>query len=187
MNFIQPSAFRRFWWVVLLRGIVAVLFGLVAIFWPGLTAQALILAFGIFAILDGAFAIVTAFQRRSHDDGWWAWLLEGILSVIVGLMALFWPAATALALIIWIAVWAILGGILRVIAAIRLRHEIEGEWALGLSGLLMAVWGGLLIALPGAGVLTLTLLFGIFALMIGAALIALALRIRSLTRQAGTI
>ncbi|WP_294930921.1 HdeD family acid-resistance protein [uncultured Paracoccus sp.] len=174
------STFRRFWWVLLVRGIAAVLFGVAALFWPGLTALVLLIAFGAFAVVDGVFAIVTAFQRKSHDEGWWTWLFDGVLSLAIGMMALFWPAATALALVIWIAVWAVIAGILRVIAAIRLRHEIEGEWALALSGLLLVIWGALLALVPAAGILGLAWIFGVFALAVGVVMVVLAFRVKGL-------
>ncbi|MDF3903404.1 DUF308 domain-containing protein [Paracoccus sp. AS002] len=102
------------------------------------------------------------------------------MSVAIGLMALFWPEATALAFIIWMAAWGVVAGIFRIIAAIRLRHEIEGEWALGLSGLLLVVWGVLLALVPAAGLLGIAWLIGLFALLIGGAMIVLALRLKGL-------
>ncbi|MBT0779745.1 DUF308 domain-containing protein [Paracoccus sp. pheM1] len=168
------------WWVPLLRGIAAILFGLMALIWPGLTVYALLLVFGAYAIFDGVMAIVMAFRRRPADDRWWAWALDGALSVAIGLMALFWPEATALAFIIWMAAWGVVAGIFRIIAAIRLRHEIDGEWALGLSGLLLVVWGVLLALVPAAGLLGIAWLIGLFALLIGGAMIVLALRLKGL-------
>ncbi|KRW94883.1 HdeD family acid-resistance protein [Paracoccus sp. MKU1] len=168
------------WWVPLLRGIAAILFGLLALIWPGLTVYALLLVFGAYAIFDGAMAIVTAFRRKSSDDRWWAWALDGALSLLIGLMALFWPEATALAFIIWMAAWGVVAGVFRIIAAIRLRDEIEGEWALGLSGLLLMAWGVLLALVPAAGLLSIAWLIGLFALLIGVVMIVLALRLRGL-------
>ena len=168
------------WWVLLLRGIAAVIFGLLALFWPGLTVYLLLIVFGAYAIFDGIMAVIVAFQRKSEDDGWWAWALDGALSIIIGLMALFWPEATALALIIWMAIWAVVGGIFRIIAAFRLRAEIEGEWALGFSGLLMVIWGVLMALIPAAGLLSIAWLIGIFALLIGIVMIVLAFRLRGM-------
>ncbi|SMG24857.1 HdeD family acid-resistance protein [Paracoccus sp. J56] len=125
-------------------------------------------------------AIVIAFRRKSSDDGWWAWALDGLLSIVIGLMALFWPEATALAFIIWMAAWGVVAGVFRIVAAIRLRHEIEGEWALGLSGLLLITWGVLMALLPAAGLLSIAWLIGTFALLIGVVMIALAFRLRRL-------
>lgn len=179
---IRPAltALREGWWMLLVRGIAAVLFGLTALFWPGLTAYALLITFGAFALVDGVFSIVAGIRRKGSDDRWWVWLVEGALSLAIGVMAFVWPIATALAFVIWIAAWAVVAGVLRIIAAIRLRHEIEGEWALGLSGVLLIIWGGLLAMMPAAGILGLTWLFGGFSLAIGAVLIMLAFRVRKL-------
>ncbi|AGT07557.1 HdeD family acid-resistance protein [Paracoccus aminophilus] len=171
-------AFADYWWVLLIRGIAAVIFGLIALFYPGLTAYVLLLTFGIYALVDGVMAIIVGFRRKGSDDRWWSWLIDGALSIIIGLMAIFWPIATALAILFWIGAWAVVVGILRLIAAIKLRHEIEGEWALGLSGILMVIWGVLLFAMPVSGILSLTWLFGIFALLAGITMIVLSFRVR---------
>ncbi|TWI34452.1 HdeD family acid-resistance protein [Paracoccus sulfuroxidans] len=171
------------WWVPLLRGIAAILFGLLALIWPGLTVYVLLVAFGVYAIIDGVMAIVIAFRRRSSDDNWWAWLIEGLLSIVIGVMALFWPEATALALIIWMAAWAIVAGVFRIVAAIRLRREIEGEWMLVLSGLLSILWGGLMLYLPAAGLLSIAWLIGVFAIAIGLTMVSLAFRLRGIKNR----
>ncbi|CAM3081128.1 Uncharacterized membrane protein HdeD, DUF308 family [Paracoccus aminovorans] len=168
------------WWVLLLRGIAAVAFGLIALAMPGLTLLVLLITFGVYAVFDGILAIVTGFRRKAQDEQWWAWALDGLLSVLIGLMALFWPAATAVAFVLWMAAWAIVAGIFRIIAAIRLRREIEGEWALGLSGLLLALWGILLVLLPAAGLLGFAWMIGTLAVLIGIVLIVLAFRLRGL-------
>ncbi|WP_323716649.1 HdeD family acid-resistance protein [Paracoccus aminovorans] len=168
------------WWVLLLRGIAAVVFGLIALAMPGLTLLVLLITFGVYAVFDGILAIVTGFRRKAQDEQWWAWALDGLLSVLIGLMALFWPAATAVAFVLWMAAWAIVAGIFRIIAAIRLRREIEGEWALGLSGLLLALWGILLVLLPAAGLLGFAWMIGTLAVLIGIVLIVLAFRLRGL-------
>ncbi len=168
------------WWVALLRGIAAILFGLMALIWPGLTVYALLIVFGAYAVFDGVMAIIVGFQRKSDDDSWWSWALDGFLSIVIGLMALFWPEATALAFVIWMAAWAVVAGIFRIIAAIRLRKEIEGEWALGLSGLLMVIWGVLMALIPAAGLLSLAWLIGVFTLLIGGVMVVLSFRLRGM-------
>lgn len=168
------------WWVLALRGTAAVLFGIIALLAPGLTVYALLMVFGAYAVFDGVLAVFTAFQRKSDDDRWWAWALDGILSIAIGFMALFWTEATALAFIIWMAIWGVISGVFRIVAAIRLRHEIEGEWALGLSGALLVVWGVLMARLPAAGLLSLAWLIGTFAILIGVTLIVLAFRLRKI-------
>ncbi len=173
-------SFADYWWVLLVRGIAAIIFGLIALFWPGLTAYAMLLTFGIFALVDGVMAIIAGFRRKGHDDNWWSWLLDGALSILIGIMAISWPVATALALVFWIAAWATVTGVMRIIAAIRLRHEIDGEWAMGLSGLLMVLWGILLVAMPASGILSLTWMFGIFTLLVGITMVVLAFRVKKL-------
>lgn len=169
------------WWLLLLRGVLAGLFGIVALVAPLSTFAALLILFGAFVVCDGAMTVATAFSRRArHDDGWWRWLFDGLLSLTIGLMALFWPAETAVALAIWIAVWAIAAGVLRLLAAISLRREIEGEWTLALSGLAMILLGVVMIALPQAAVASWSWLIGLFALLISGMMITLALRLRGL-------
>jgi len=179
----RPSL-AALWWVPLLRGVVAILFGLVALVMPGLTVAFLLGAFAAFAIIDGVMAIIQGFRRRESDSRWWAWLLEGVLSLGIGAVALLWPLPTAIALVFWIAAWAIVSGVLRIVAAISLRREIEGEWALGLSGALWVLLGVLMVAMPGAGLLSIAWMFGIFALLLGITLVIFAFRLRRL-RQAG--
>ncbi|HWL59224.1 MAG TPA: HdeD family acid-resistance protein [Paracoccus sp. (in: a-proteobacteria)] len=168
------------WWVLLLRGIAAILFGIVALLLPGLTVFVLLWVFGVYAIFDGLMAVITAVQRRKSDDRWWAWALDGVLSIAIGLMALFWTGATALAFIIWMAIWGVIAGIFRIVAAIRLRNEFKGEWELILSGVLLVVWGVLMAMLPAAGLLSIAWLLGVFAILIGITLIALSLRLRKM-------
>lgn len=171
------------WWVLLIRGIAAILFGLMALILPGLTVVALLIAFGAYAIVDGVMGCILAFRRKSEDDRWWVWLIEGLLSIVIGLMALFWPVAASLALVIWMAAWALVAGIMRVIAAIRLRKEIKGEWALGLSGVLMMIWGLLMAMVPAAGILSIAWLLGVFSLAGGILMIVLSLRLRKLGKD----
>lgn len=168
------------WWVPLLRGIIAIIFGLVALFIPGLTIAVLLVVFAAYVLIDGVLAIVHGFRRREVDDRWWAWLLDGALSIGIGLLAIFWPAATALAFVFLIAAWAIIAGIMRIVAAISLRREIEGEWALGLGGVLWIALGVLMVVTPGAGLLSLAWLIGIFSLLLGVTLILFAFRLRRL-------
>lgn len=170
------------WWALLLRGIAAVLFGLVALFWPGITLYVLIIFFGAYALVDGIFAIVAGV--RGVGGRRWLLLAVGVLGVLAGLIAFFYPNITALVLLYVIAFWAILSGILEVVMAISLRREIENEWLMGLSGVLSVVFGVLLAALPRVGLLSLVWLIGIYALIFGVALIVLSLRLRG-HRQEG--
>lgn len=174
------SQLQSQWWVFLLRGIVAVLFGLIALFAPFETFAAILIFFGAFLIIDGAMTIFTAFSRAKYDDKWWLWLFDGILTLALGLMTAFWPAASALALVIWVAAWAIIAGFIRIGAAIRLRKEIDGEWALALSGVATILFGLLMLLVPGAAIAAWSWVLGFFALIVGVSLIALAFRVRKL-------
>src|SRR5919202_355383 len=170
----------RNWWALALRGVVAILFGLAALVWPGLTLTALVLLFGADALVDGVFAVVAAIARAGRERHWWALLLEGLLGIAAGVVTLAWPGITGLVLLLFIAAWAIITGVVEIVAAIRLRREIEGEFLLGLGGALSVLFGLLLIVRPGAGALAVAWLIGIYAILFGALLLALAFRLRGL-------
>jgi uncharacterized membrane protein HdeD (DUF308 family) len=172
------------WWALLIRGIAAVLFGLAALFWPGPTLFALVILYGAYALVDGVFAFVAGI-RAGHSQRGWLLMAEGALSVVAGLVVLVWPGISALVMLYVIAFWAIIGGVLRIVAAISLRREIDNEWMMGLSGALSVVLGLLLAFMPGVGLLSLVWLIGIFALGAGAALIGLAFKVRG-HRTAGS-
>ena len=167
------------WWALLLRGIAAVLFGLAALFWPGLTLFALIVFFGAYTLVDGIFAIVAGI--RGSGGRRWLLLAEGVLGVLVGLIAFFSPGMTALVFLYVIAAWAVFTGILKVVMAIWLRREIDNEWTMALSGGLWVILGVVLTVLPGVGLLSLAWLIGVFALGAGLTLLVLAFRVRGQT------
>ena len=168
------------WWLPLLRGVLAILFGVMAFAWPGLTLSLLVLLFGAYALVDGVFAVVSAIRYRDRLERWWLWLVQGVLGIVFGVLTFFWPGVTAVVLLAFIAAWAVLTGIVEIIAAIQLRKTIEGEWVLALSGVLSVLFGVALFAWPGAGLLSLTWLIGAYAVIAGVALIALAFRLRKL-------
>ena len=176
---IDIDTLARNWWVVLLRGIAGVLFGLATFFAPGISLAALVLLFGAFAFADGLLAIVSAIRRRGSSDRWWMVLLRGLAGVAVGVVTVIWPNITALALVYLIAAWALVTGGLEIAAAIRLRKVISGEWLLILSGLAAVALGIVLVLFPEPGALALVLLIGVYALVSGVLLIALAFRLRS--------
>jgi uncharacterized membrane protein HdeD (DUF308 family) len=166
--------------VLALRGLVAIVFGLLAFLWPGITLWALILLFGAYMLLDGVFAIVAGVRAAGNEARWWLLLVEGILGVLAGIVAFLWPGLTALALLYFIAAWAIVTGIFEIVGAIRLRREIEGEWALILGGALSVRFGVLLIVIPApAGILSLVWLIGAYAVAFGVLLLILAFRLRN--------
>jgi uncharacterized membrane protein HdeD (DUF308 family) len=165
------------WWALAVRGVAAVLFGLAALIWPGLTLAVLIIFYGAYALLDGVFAIVAGLRAGSGTHRWLL-LAEGALGILTGLIAVFWPGVTAVFLLYIIAFWAIFGGLLKIFGAVLLRREIDNEWTMALSGALWVLLGIVLFVLPGAGVLSLAWLIGIFALGAGITQIVLAFRVR---------
>jgi uncharacterized membrane protein HdeD (DUF308 family) len=163
------------WWALALRGLVAVLFGLLTLLLPGITLVTLVLLFGAYALVDGVFNVIAFFRVASHQ---WALLVEGVIGIIAGLLTFAWPAITAFALLYLIAFWAILTGIFEIVAGIRLRKAIANEWLLLLMGSLSLLFGLLIVLAPGTGALAIVLWIGAYALLFGVFLLALAFRLR---------
>ena len=134
----------RNWWLIVFRVVLAILFGLTAFVWPDITWVVLVLMFGIYTLVDGLVAIGTGLSRTKDSPRWWAFLVEGLISVAAAVVALIWPQLTGLIMVLVIATWAVLTGILEIAAAIRLRHEINNQWLLALGGLVSIVLGVLL-------------------------------------------
>jgi uncharacterized membrane protein HdeD (DUF308 family) len=172
------DGFTKHWWVLLVRGVLAVLFGVAAIGWPGPTLVALVLLYGAYALVDG----VTAIWAGAFAGAGWL-VLSGVLGLVVGISTFIFPGITAVALFYLIAAWAIARGVFEIMEAMRLRKEISGEWAFVLGGICSIAFGVLLIANPVAGVLSLVWLISAYALMFGVATIFLAFRLRGLTRK----
>ena len=155
------------WWALALRGVIAILFGLAALVRPGIALEALILLFGAYALVDGAFAIVGVFGGTRSGTPRWLLFLEGVVSILAGIIAFVYPGLTAFALLYLVAAWAIVTGLAEIATAIRLRQEIAGEWALILGGILSVLFGLLLAVLPGVGILSLIWLIGAYAVVFG--------------------
>lgn len=172
------------WWMWMLRGVVAVIFGILALTMPGITFAALVTLFAAFMLVNGVFALGSLLFRRAGDRPWWSTLLEGILGITVGLLTFALPGLTTLVFITYLAFWAILSGVFELVSAVRLRKEIEGEWALGLAGVLSIILGLAFIINPGAGVLTVAWMMGAYALVYGALMLVLGTRLRSLLKGA---
>jgi uncharacterized membrane protein HdeD (DUF308 family) len=165
----------RRWWAVALRGLMAVLFGLLTFLIPGVTLISLVLLFGFYAILDGIFDIVSAVKAPGHH---WPLLVEGVVGIVAGIVTFMWPGITAMVLLYLIAFWAILTGVLEIVAGIRLRAVIANEMLLILMGVISVLFGILIIIFPGAGALAIIIWIGAYALLFGIILIALAFRLR---------
>ncbi|WP_437673187.1 HdeD family acid-resistance protein [Sorangium sp. So ce131] len=170
----------RNWWAPVIRGVLAMIFGVLAIAMPSISLYVLVLLFGGYALAEGMVSLLGAARGGYAEQRWWVLLLEGIVSIGVALITLLSPGITAVALVLWIGAWAIVTGVLKIAAAVRLRKVIEGEWLLGLAGVLSIAVGVLLFIAPGAGALALVTWIGAYALVFGAFLIALGLRLRSL-------
>jgi uncharacterized membrane protein HdeD (DUF308 family) len=168
------------WWVWTLRGVFAIVFGLLALVMPGLTLALLILLFGIWAFVDGITHLSLALQAEAVHP--WIHGLEGLIGMAVGVIAFFYPMATALALVYVIAVWAILTGIARVALSFQLRDLPSREWLIGLSGVLAVIFGLILVWAPEAGAIAISFWIGIFALVAGLVFVGLSLRMRRLHR-----
>lgn len=168
----------RGWWVLAIRGGLAVLFGILALFLPGAALTALVTLFGVYALADGVVALLTAARFTHTDERWSLLVIEGIVGVVAGIISLVHPAATALALVYLVAAWAILTGILEIAAAIRLRRVIAGEWALGALGIVSVLLGIGILAAPGGGLVILVWMIGAYAFVFGLGLLSLAWRLR---------
>ncbi|MDB5542212.1 MAG: hypothetical protein JWQ89_3939 [Devosia sp.] len=168
------------WWLLLIRGIAAIAFGVLAFFWPGITLITLTLLWGAYMLVDGVFALWGAISGRgagAMGHRWWL-AIAGVISILAGLVAFFWPGLTTYVLLMFIAAWAIIIGLLTIWGAIQMRREIEGEWVLGLFGLLAIAFGLLLFFQPGAGALSLVWAIAWYAILAGILLIVLAFRVR---------
>jgi uncharacterized membrane protein HdeD (DUF308 family) len=166
------------WWALALRGAIAILFGLAALVRPDIALEALILLFGAYALVDGAFAIVGVFGGTRGGTPRWLLLLEGVVSILAGLIAFVFPGLTAIALLYLVAAWAVITGLAEIATAIRLRQEIRGEWAFILGGILSVLFGLLLAVLPWVGILSLIWLIGAYAVAFGVLLLITAFRVR---------
>jgi uncharacterized membrane protein HdeD (DUF308 family) len=176
-----PVGLAERWWAVSLRGIAAIVFGILLLLYPGAGFATLVILFGIYAIVEGILNLVSAVTGRGRQP-WWALTLEGVVSIAAGVVVFLWPAAAAVALVWTIAIWAIVTGVLEISAAIRLRRVVRGEWMLALAGILSIILGALLFASPAAGALAITVMIGIYAIVFGVLLLVLGLRLRRARR-----
>ncbi|HEX5013854.1 MAG TPA: DUF308 domain-containing protein [Candidatus Limnocylindrales bacterium] len=176
----------RDWWIIALQGVAAVVFGVLALAWPGITLLALVFLFAAFAIVDGVLALIRGL-RRGADGGpdWWR-VVHGVAGIAAGVIAFALPGITAYALLLLIAAWAIVSGGIELMAAYQLRDVLRREWLLALDGLVSIFFGVVLILFPGAGALAVVWLIGAFAIVSGALLLVIAFRLRGRARGTGT-
>jgi uncharacterized membrane protein HdeD (DUF308 family) len=174
------EALKRYWWVPVIRGIAGIVFGVIAFAYPGLALATLVLLFGAWVLIDGVFRIVGATAGRASDPDWGFHLIIGILGIVVGVLTFRAPGITALALIIYIAAWALMIGAAEIALAIKLRREIKGEWFLILMGLASIIFAVLLLWNPGPGAVALLWLIASYAIVFGVLAIFFGFRLRSL-------
>jgi uncharacterized membrane protein HdeD (DUF308 family) len=182
---IMANDLARNWWLLALRGIAGILFGITAFVWPESTLAALVLVFGAYVFVDGIFAVVAGIGMRRHMDRWWLIVLEGAAGIILGVLTFLSPDTTTLVLLTFIAAWSIVTGIFEIATAVRLRKLMPNEWLLILSGVVSIIIGGLLLAQPGAGAISIVWLLGAYALLFGILTLMLAFRVRGMRDTIG--
>lgn len=176
------STLERNWWAVGLRGLIAVLFGLVAIARPSTSLLVLITLLGVWWLVDGVFAIVSAVRAAEERLRWWPLLIEGITGIVLGIAVFALPGLTTFVILMFVAAWFVIVGAFRIVAAVSLRREIEGEWLMIASGVVSVALGLLLFAFPRQGALAFMVIIGLFALVGGAVLLVLAGRLYGFSR-----
>lgn len=171
------AAVSRNWWMLLISGLAAVIFGILAFIYPGMTLGILVAFYGAYTLVDGIFTIIAAINQGKRGQRWGFLMFSGIISVLAGIITFFYPGITATVLYVIIAAWAILRGALEIAAAIQLRRIMPNDWALGLAGVLSILFGGLLLAYPASGLLAVVWLIALYAVLFGIVEIMLALRV----------
>ena len=185
MNIVENlgSILSRNWWLMLLRGVVAIGFGILIFLKPQISLEVLVYLFGIYVLVEGILGVSVAIQARDELSSWGVLLIWGLLGIAVGILAFVRPGITALALLFYIALWAIATGVLEIVAAVRLREVIKDEWLLILAGLLSVAFGVALIARPEAGALAVLWLIGAYAILFGILIVIFAFKIRGFVKK----
>ena len=169
----------RYWWMILLRGVASLAFGILVFAQPAISLVTLTLLFGAFALVDGIANTVSAVGGRHENENWGVLLLTGLAGIVIGALTFYDPTITALGLLFYIAIWVTGTGLLQVVAGIRLRKEIEGEWLLILNGALSVLFGLVLLWRPGVGALAVVWIIGTYAILVGIIYIAFGLKLRT--------
>lgn len=172
------ATLARNWWMLTLRGVFAILFGVLTWLQPAISLAVLVLLFGAYALADGVIGAWAAVSGRKTEKHWWAWLLWSLVSVVVGILTFTSPAITALVLVLYIGFWAVASGIMEIVTGIRLRKAIEGEWLLMLSGILSVLFGIVLLVRPAVGALAMMWLIAVYAVVFGILMVMLGGKLR---------
>ena len=176
---VLADLYKSAWWMLLLRGIFLVLFGILFATWPGVAVFTFIMFFGAFALVHGLVGVIGSIANRAGNEDWWLVMLEGVVSILLGIIVFVWPTLTGLVLAYFIAAWAVTMGILRIYGAIKLRREIDGEWLLILGGIISLLFGIFVFSRPLAGALAIAWIIGVYAIVFGLLGILLAFRVKS--------
>ncbi len=175
------DAIKRSWWTLLVRGIIAIIIGSVALVWPQITLEAIVILIGVFLILDGLSAIMQSLAQKYHR--WVLVLFSGILGVLAGIITLFWPGIAEIVVIYLIAAWALITGILEIVASLNMDETFQGRWLLLIGGILSFVFGIVVFLRPDLGLLAIVVLLGFYALFVGIIMVILALEVRPAVKQ----
>lgn len=169
------------WWAWILRGVLAIIFGILTFMLPQTALLTLTLLFAGYAVVEGIINSIAAVSapKGAQPQRWWILLLEGIVSVAAGFVTILYPGITILVFVTLIGIWAVITGVFEIVAAIRLRKQIEGEWLLVIMGIFSVIFGGVFLFLPVVGALTLAFYIGAYALIFGVLLIALGFKLRN--------
>ncbi len=179
---VEESFMVTRWWVQLIRGILAILFGIILVVWPLLSIATLVLIFGIWAVVFGVVAIVASIL--SHEESWWALLIEGLVSAAIGVLVLLWPGVTIFILLVFLAVWALITGVAELAMAIKMRGIIPNDWTLVLAGLFSILFGVLILFWTEETLRVLAWFVGFYAMFFGIIMIVLSMKLRGLQKKA---
>jgi len=168
------------WWMFLVRGLAAIIFGALALIWPSQAWLALVVLFGVFAVIDGIVNVIAGLNFQRYFDRWWAILVEGVVGILVGVFTFIWPNIVSNVLFYFVAAWAVMTGILEIVAAIRIQPFILGEWSMILGGILSILFGILLFVYPAAGLVGLVWAIGLYAILYGVLQIVFSSRLHGL-------
>ena len=183
INFAAILLLAQLWWTFVIRGVLGIIFGVVVILFPGIGLVAVVALFAAWALIGGISSLIGSWRSRGQKD-WWVGVVEGLVGIAAGIVAILLPTAAGLALLFVVAGWAIVIGVLQIWMAIRLREQITGELWMGLSGVVSILFGLLLVIFPGTGILSVLFLVGIFSILMGVAMVLLGWRLRGIHAQA---
>src|SRR5450432_984594 len=176
---------RRNWWLLAVRGLLSIILGLIVLFLPGIALLALVYVFAAYMLIDGIMAVVTSIRERGMLNRWGWILFEGVLGIVAGLIAFFYPGITALILLYLVAAWAIITGIMEIVTAFIIRDMVSWEWLLALAGVVSVLFGIILFIHPGAGLLSILWLVGVYSIIFGITFIVRAFQHHSCTPALG--